>query len=178
MQNEHDIEIETPAEATEATQPNDADLVALLQEKAELEKSLAEAEQRALYIQADFQNYRRRRDEEFKDLQKYSNGEFIKGLLPVLDNFERALAAAEQSRNFDALIGGINGTLKQLQAALQKAGVTQIEAVGKEFDPKFHEAIGEMESDTYPANTVAEEVQRGYLLHERVLRPTLVRVTG
>ena len=108
--------------------------------------------------------------------QKYATGEFIKNLLPVLDNFERALKAAEQTQNYDALIGGVNGTLKQLLSALQKAGITPIEAVGQEFDPNYHEAIGHTESDEFPANTVAEELQRGYIMHDRVLRPTLVKV--
>jgi molecular chaperone GrpE len=107
---------------------------------------------------------------------KYANSELIKSLLPVVDNFERAIQAAEQTRNFDALIGGISGTMKQIQAFLQKAGVTPIEATGKEFDPNFHEAIGHVEGSGLPANTVAEEVQRGYLMHDRVLRPSLVKV--
>jgi molecular chaperone GrpE len=160
-----------------SSNPSDADLISLLQENLELTKKLEDAQRSELYVQAEYQNYRRRSEERFTEQQKYNNAEFIKALLPVLDNFERAMAAAEQSRNFDALIGGINGTLKQLQAALQKAGVTPIEAVGKEFDPKFHEAIGNVESEEHPSNTVAEEVQRGYVLHDRVLRPTLVRVT-
>ena len=108
---------------------------------------------------------------------KHATSDFIKNLLPVLDNFERALKAAEQTKNYDALVGGVNGTLKQLTSALQKAGVTPIEAVGKEFDPNYHEAIGHAESSEHPANTVAEEVQRGYLMHDRVLRPTLVKVS-
>ena len=176
-------EVLDPERAPDAS-PHHADLISLLQENLALTKKLEEAApkleeaQRAeLYVQAEYQNYRRRSEERFMEQQKYNNAEFIKALLPVLYNFERAMTAAEQSRNFDALIGGINGTLKQLQAALQKAGVTPIEAVGKEFDPKYHEAIGNVESDEYPSNTVAEEVQRGYILHDRVLRPTLVRVT-
>jgi molecular chaperone GrpE len=199
MQNEHNLNEETPVvELPEHERPplepshvperldpepagetplHAADLISLLQENLELTKKLEDAQRSELYIQAEYQNYRRRSEERFTEQQKYNNAEFIKALLPVLDNFERAMAAAEQSRNFDALIGGINGTLKQLQTALQKAGVTPIEAVGKEFDPKFHEAIGNAESEEYPTNTVAEEVQRGYVLHDRVLRPTLVRVT-
>jgi molecular chaperone GrpE len=156
---------------------NSAELVSLLQENLDLTRKLEEAQRSELYAQAEYQNYRRRSEERFIDQQKYNNAEFIKALLPVLDNFERALASAEQSQNFEALISGVKGTLKQLQAAIQKAGVTPIEAVGKEFDPKYHEAIGNTESDEYPSNTVAEEVQRGYILHDRVLRPTLVRVT-
>ena len=167
-----------PAEPARAgAEDGSASAVAELQQKLqEAEKRAEDAEKSLRYQLAEFQNYRRRRDEEAKELQKFSNGELVRGLLPVVDNFERALAAAEQTRNFDALIGGVAGTLKQMQAFLQKAGVTPIEAIGKEFDPNFHEAIGHTESDA-PANTVTEEVQRGYLMHERVLRPTLVRVS-
>lgn len=164
--------------------PHAADLISLLQENLALTKKLEEAAKKLeeaqrgeVYVQAEYQNYRRRSEERFTEQQKYNNAEFIKALLPVLDNFERAMTAAEQSQNFEALIGGVKGTLKQLQSALQKVGVTPIEAVGKEFDPKFHEAIGHAESEEYPSNTVVEEVQRGYILHDRVLRPTLVRVT-
>ena len=167
------LEPETAAE----TGPNPADVIALLQENLDLTKKLEEAQRNELYVQAEYQNYRRRSEERNMKQQKYNTAEFIKALLPVLDNLERAMAAAETSQNIDALIGGVKGTLKQLQTALQKEGVTPIEAVGKEFDPKFHEAIGNTESEEYPSNTVAEEVQRGYLLHDQILRPTLVRVT-
>jgi molecular chaperone GrpE len=178
---------EAPAEAgnneTETrsgTQPlsdgASAYITALQAEMEELRAQKEEAERRLVYMQAEFQNYRRRKEEENAGLVKFANSELIRSLLPILDNFERALQAAEQTRNFDALIGGVSGTLKQLQSFLQKAGVTPIEAVGKEFDPNFHEAIGHLEESGLPANTVAEEVQRGYILNDRVLRPALVRV--
>ncbi len=182
-------EILDPEPATDesphtAGSPHAADLISLLQENFELTKKLEEAVKKAedaqrseLLAQADYQNFRKRSDERAIEMQKYNTAEFIKALIPAVDNFERAIMVAEQNQSFDALIGGVKGTLKQLQTALQKAGVTPIEALGKEFDPKFHEAIGHAESDEYPSNTVAEEVQRGYILHDRVLRPTLVRVT-
>lgn len=151
-------------------------IVALQAEIEELRANKEEAEKRVLYTQAEFQNYRRRKEEEIIGLSKFANAELIKSLLPVLDNFERALQAAEQTRNFDALIGGVSGTMKQLQTLLQKAGATPIEAVGQEFDPNYHEAIGRVEGNGQPSNTVAEEVQKGYLMHDRVLRPSLVRV--
>jgi molecular chaperone GrpE len=151
-------------------------ITALQAELSEARAQVEDLEKRLLYAQAEFQNFRRRKEEEFKDLQKFANSELIRSLLPIMDNFDRALNAAEQTRNFDALVSGVSGTRKQLQAALQKVGVTPIEAVGKEFDPNFHEAIGHMETDDYPPNTVAEEIQRGYLIHDRVLRPTLVKV--
>jgi molecular chaperone GrpE len=151
-------------------------ITALQADLEEERRRREEAEKRLTYLQAEFQNFRRRKDEEYAALQKFGNSELLKNLLPILDNFERALAAAEQTKNFDALVGGVSGTLKQLQAFLKKAGVTPIEALGKEFDPNFHEAIGHTDSGEYPPNTVAEEVQRGYVMHDRVLRPSLVKV--
>ncbi len=154
----------------------EATITALQAENEELRTRAADAEKRLIYAQAEFQNAKRRMEEEIQNRQRYATGEFVKNLLPVLDNFERALKAAEQTQNYDALISGVNGTLKQLLSALQKAGITPIEAVGQEFDPNYHEAIGHTESAEFPANTVAEELQRGYIMHDRVLRPTLVKV--
>ena len=151
-------------------------VTALQAENEELKTRAEEAEKRLIYAQAEFQNVTRRNMEQTRNEQKYANSEFIKNLLPVLDNFERALKAAEQTKNYDAIIGGVNGTLKQLMSALQKAGVTPIEAIGQEFDPSYHEAIGHTESAEFPANTVAEELQKGYIMHDRVLRPALVKV--
>jgi molecular chaperone GrpE len=153
------------------------DYVAALQaEMEELRARAEEAERKLAYMQAEFQTYRRRRDEQQSDLMKFSNSELLKSLLPIVDNFERAIKAAEQTQNLEALLGGVHGTLKQIHSFLEKYGATPIEAVGKEFDPNFHEAIGPAESETYPVNTVAEEVQRGYVMHGRVLRPALVKV--
>ena len=154
------------------------DYITALQADLEDARTKAEdADKRVLYVQAEFQNYRRRKEEEFREIQRFANGELLLGVLPIVDSFERALAAAEQTRNIEALLTGLSGTLKQLQSFLQKAGVKPIDALGKEFDPKYHEAIGHTESDEYPPHTVAEEVQRGYLMQDRVLRPALVKVT-
>ena len=152
--------------------------MALQSEVEDLKAKLEKAEKDNLYLQAEFQNYRRRKEDEFKSQQKYLSENLLKEILPAVDNFERALLAAEQSQSFDKLISGVNGTLKQLHTLLLKAGVAPIEAVGKEFDPNFHEAIGHVDDSVHPANTVAEEVQRGYLLHDRVLRPALVKVAS
>jgi molecular chaperone GrpE len=175
---------ETPEPVMDAGEPELPDdgesayIVALQAELDDARHQIEDAEKRLKYLQAEFQNFRRRKEEEQKDLQKFSNSELIRELLPVIDNFERALTAADRTKNFDALVAGVSGTLKQLQTFLQKAGVKSIEAVGKEFDPNFHEAIGHSDDAELPANTVAEEVQRGYTMHDRVLRPTLVKVSG
>lgn len=149
----------------------------LLAELTELRAQKEDFEKRFLYLQAEFQNYRRRITEEKAALDKFAGEKIIKEMLPIVDNFERGLAAAKATSNFDALIGGVAGVMKQMEALLQKSGVIPIEAVGKEFDPKMHEAIGVADESDLPANTVVEELQRGYLLHERVLRPSLVKVS-
>ena len=153
-------------------------VTALQAELEDAKSKLDKADKEHLYLQAEFQNYRRRKEDEFKSQQKFLSENLLREMLPIVDNFERALQAAEQNQSFEKLIGGVNGTLKQLNTLLSKAGVVPIEAVGKEFDPNFHEAIGHTEDSEYPANTVAEEVQRGYVMHERVLRPALVKVAG
>jgi molecular chaperone GrpE len=127
---------------------------------------------------ADFQNFRRRKEEERGADRQFANRELIIGLLPVLDNFERALAAAETSQSYDALIDGVRLTLKQLLGFLAKNGVVPIDAVGKEFDPNFHEAVMRVEESGQPENTVVEELQKGYAMNDRVLRPSMVKVSG
>lgn len=144
----------------------------------EAQERIAELEKGLLYLQADFHNYRRRKEEEFVAQQKYNAAQLLKDLLPILDNFERALQAAEQSQSFEKLIAGVQGTQKQLSAFLSKAGVSPIDSLGKEFDPTFHEAIGRSADSDAPENTVAEELQKGYMLHDRVLRPAMVKVAG
>src|SRR5579859_7605713 len=182
VSSEHEAEsAETSPELAQAADDLDegakAYITALQAEVEDLRSRIEDMEKRLIYSQAEFQNISKRREEQYRGDMRYANSELIKSLLPVLDNFERALKAAEQTRNYDALIGGVSGTLKQLLAALEKAGVRPIEALGKEFDPVYHEAIGHTEESDLPANTVAEEVQRGYFMHDRVLRPALVKVS-
>lgn len=143
---------------------------------AELEKQVEDEKNAHLRALADYQNYRRRSDEQRREAQQFANRELVLGLLPALDNFERALTAAEKNQSYDALIGGVSLTMRQIQDYLAKNGVEPIEAVGKEFDPNFHEAVMRVEDSVHPENTVVEEVQKGYTMHNRVLRPTMVKV--
>ncbi len=169
----HDVNASSMQDATGSS----AYITALQAELSEAQANAEESEKRSMYLQAEFLNFKRRKEEQDKDLQKFSNREIVLGLLPVIDNFERALQAAEQTKSYEGLIGGVNGTLKQFNAFLQKAGVTPIEAVGKEFDPNYHEAIGHTDSSGLPANTFAEEVQRGYVMNDSVQLPSLVKVS-
>lgn len=155
-----------------------ADFAAL---QAELNKAnaRAEAEREAhLRARADFQNYKRRTEEERDSLRIFVAEEILKKLLPVVDNFERALSAAADTKDFDKLIGGVNATYRQMQEFLAREGVTPIDALYQPFDPNIHNAVLREETDEHPENTVVEELQKGYTLGGRPLRPTMVKVAA
>ncbi len=125
---------------------------------------------------ADFQNFRRRKEEERSADRQFANRELVLAMLPALDNFERALTASQKTQSYDALIDGVKLTLRQLNDFLTKNGVKLIESVGAEFNPNLHEAVMRVEDSDQPENTVVEELQKGYTMHDRVLRPSMVKV--
>ncbi|MCX6380867.1 MAG: nucleotide exchange factor GrpE [Armatimonadetes bacterium] len=168
----------TPDEAVKEEQEENSAAEMTVDPIAEAQARIAELEKSLVYLQSDFHNYRRRKEEDFIAQQKYIAGQLLKDLLPILDNFERALQFAEQTQSFEKLVSGVQGTQKQLATFLTKAGITPIEALGQEFDPTYHEAIGHTADSDQPENTITEELQKGYLLHGRVLRPTVVKVAG
>ena len=143
---------------------------------ADLEAALAERSDEYLRAVAEQRNIRRRSDEHRLEQVQYANREFALALLPALDDFDRALAAADKNQSFEALIEGILMTQRKLQISLEKAGVQAIDVVGKEFDPNFHDAVMTDNSGENPENSVVEELQRGYTMHGRVLRPSMVKV--
>ena len=125
---------------------------------------------------ADLDNYRRRVQREMEEDRKYAAMPMLKSLLPAFDGFDRALQAASISKNTDELITGIQLTVKQLETALNGFGAKSIPAVGLPFDPNMHEAISQMHSAEHPPMTVLHDVERGYMLHDRVVRPSKVIV--
>ncbi len=139
------------------------------------QQELEEALQRYLRLAADFDNFRRRTRQEMEDIRKTAAAGLIGELLPVLDNFERALATA-RSLFPENVVTGIEMIYRQLWHVLAQSGVQPLEAVGKPFDPAFHEAFEQVETDDTPEGTVIEEVRKGYLLHDKVSRPALVKV--
>ncbi|GIV20433.1 MAG: hypothetical protein KatS3mg023_2184 [Armatimonadota bacterium] len=154
----------------------EARLRALEEENALLKQQLAEKHNSLLRTMADFDNFRRRTRQEMEEIRRIALEEFLRSLLRVMDNFERALQAAQESRSFEKLLEGVQLTYRQLQSLLREAGVQPIEAVGKPFDPNFHEAVQRVESPEHPDETVLEEVERGYMIQSRVLRPSRVKV--
>lgn len=146
---------------------------ATVPEAAEPTLEVAELRDRHLRLLADFDNFRKRAERELEDRTRYMLAEPIRELLPVLDNLERALAA--QGAEGD-LLRGVEMIARQFLDVLRRFGVEPIPAVGAPFDPRRHEAVMSVESTDVAEPTVVEELQRGYVLRDRLLRPALVRV--
>ncbi len=129
-----------------------------------------------LRSQAEMENMKKRFLKDKQELIKYGNETLTKQLLPVADNLEKALAHAQDNTAFEALREGVDLTLKGLMNVLEKAGVEEIKAVGAAFDPNFHEAVSEQQDDRAEPGTVLMELQKGYLLNQRLIRPAMVIV--
>jgi molecular chaperone GrpE len=128
---------------------------------------------RLLRTAAEFDNYRKRMDRERRDLAEYTAGEVMKELLPIIDNLERALQAAASD---DPLRKGVELIHRQMLDMLRKRGVTPIETLGADFDPNFHQAVIHEESADHREGEVMEELQRGYVVGDKLLRPAMVKV--
>lgn len=148
---------------------------------AELEKLRAENEeyqQRLLRAQADFDNFRRRTVKEKEELGKYASAKLITELLPVIDNFERALNTTGDLSDAASYVKGVEMIFRQLEGVLKAEGLTAMEAEGQPFNPEFHQAIMQVESEEHEEGIVVEVVQKGYMLKDKVLRPAMVKVSG
>lgn len=129
-----------------------------------------------LRLMAEFENYKKRQVRDRKEFSRFANENIITDTLPALDNFERAIAHCERSKDLDALLDGIKMIFKQMKAILGKHGVRAVQSVGKNFDPTKHQAVQMRETDDVDPNMVVEEFQKGYFLHERLIRPAMVVV--
>lgn len=169
-----EIPAEAAADETEATDP-------LFELQNEVAAAKAEAGKNwDLYLRerADLENARKRHLREKEEAIRFANDRLLKEMIPVLDNLERAVEHAEQdsSGNHKGLLEGVGMTMTQFRKVLGDFGVKPIKAVGEAFDPNLHQAMGQMESAEQAPNTVVTEFQKGYLLHDRLLRPSLVMV--
>lgn len=156
-----------------ATAETQEDLKARLQE---MEKKAAENYDKYLRAVAELENYKKRTAREKADAIKYGNEILLRDILPVVDSMDRAMEHACKSEEFDAFREGLKMLQQQLLGCLQKHGVEQIEAVGKDFDPNVHEAMLQVESGEHADSKVVGEFEKGYLLNGRLLRPSKVSV--
>lgn len=167
---EKDEAIENEAEETSENVEE-----AVSDEKAELEKKLSDVNDKYMRTLAEYDNYRKRTIKEKESIYPEAKAVVIEKILPVLDNFERALDAAE---NKDSFYDGICAIKKQLDDVFSNLGVEEIAAVGEEFNPEFHNAVMHIEDENFGENTVCEEFQKGYRIGDRVVRHSMVKVAN
>jgi molecular chaperone GrpE len=143
----------------------------------DLECKIQEKEQRLLRLQADFDNYKKRVLKEKNDIYKYAAEELVNALLPVVDNFERALDSLKgNEESNDGYIQGVEMVFQQFTQVLKKEGVEEIPALGETFDPNVHHAVAQENKKDYEDNTIIDVLQKGYKLKDKVIRPSMVRV--
>jgi len=173
-----DIQKQAPLEG----EPGDVapeDIVPLTPEE-KIEKAEAEAKEaynRFLRASAELENYKKRTQKEMADFRKYANASLVKELLGVVDNLERAIESSNGSNEEGQLSEGLDLTLKELLKIFKEFHACPIEALGKPFDPCYHQAMMQQETTDQPENIVLNELQKGYMIHDRLLRPAMVVVS-
>jgi len=144
----------------------------------DLERQLAEQKDRMLRAMAEADNMRRRAQRDAEDRVRYANESLVRELIPILDNFDRAIASARAAGGADTVLAGVELIQRELLRVLERAGVSRYSAIGQPFDPTRHEAIARVVSVDAAPDTVVSETAPGYALHGRVVRPAMVAVAG
>ena len=155
----------------------DVSVEELKKELAQKEQELNEMKEKVLRLAAELENFKRRIQKEKEDHMRYALETFARELLPFLDNLERAISAAKETKDIDKLLEGLDLTLSGYFKTLEKFGLKPFVALGERFDPNIHEALGVEENGEVDENTVVKELLKGYKLHDRVLRPAMVVVS-
>jgi molecular chaperone GrpE len=164
------------ANAAAGAAGNPIDVTILDAELEAANRKAEEAHEAFLRARGYYANYNRRVEDERESLRQFVSSDLLARLLPIVDNFERALAAAAQTTDYEKLVTGVNAVYRQIQEFLAREGVAPIDALFQPFDPNVHNAVLREETTEHPENTVVEELQKGYTLNGKVLRPTMVKV--
>lgn len=172
-QKEEKLESDEKRDTVHLKSSSKKELMARLEE---VEKEASGNYDRYLRAVAELENYKKRAARDRQDFVKYANENVIRDILPTVDSMERALAQATESEDFEAFVDGLRMIRDTFLSVLGKHGATKIDAVGREFDPNFHEALMQIEGDKDQHNKVAEEFETGYLLNGRLLRPAKVSI--
>lgn len=165
-----DLENESSAEV-------DKDLSELYEQVQKAADERDQIKEQLLRTMADFQNFRKRMMDEKRQIEERANEKFVLQLLPVLDNFERGLAVMEKGGSVESLVDGVKAIDRQLKVVLEGQKVVRVPSVGQPFDPEVHEALATVESAEHEDGTVLDEIESGYKLGDRVIRPARVRVS-
>ncbi len=171
-----------PMTTAEATEPNlslektaeERLAEELLQHKEEAQKNY----DNYLRALAEVENTRKRGIRDREEYIKYANVGMVKKILPIIDDLQRAIEAAHSTKDIEGMLKGVEMIAERLNEALKAEGVTAIDSVGQPFDPQYHEALTVEASENHPLNTVIEQFQTGYVMHDRVIRPSLVKVSS
>ncbi|MBM7569612.1 nucleotide exchange factor GrpE [Aquibacillus albus] len=169
------VEEDENSDAKQEASSRDSDLE-VEKEKEALIKEKEELYQRLLRVQAEYDNFRKRTQREKESDLKYKSQSIVTELLPVVDNFERALNVELKDESANSFVEGMEMVYRQLTDTLKKEGVEEIKTEGEQFDPHLHQAVMQVEDDQYDSNVIVEELQKGYKLKDRVIRPAMVKV--
>ncbi len=168
---------ESPAEKEKPEKKSSKKDKADNKEIIELKEQISSEKDRVLRLSAEFENFQKRKQRELDEFKKFANETIFKQLLPVVDNLERAIDSTKVNSDQKALLKGVELTHKEIVKLLETFSVKPVEAEDKIFDPNFHQAVTQEESDQVPANSVTKVLQKGYLLHDRLIRPAMVIVS-
>ncbi|WP_246281069.1 nucleotide exchange factor GrpE [Saccharibacillus qingshengii] len=172
---------ETAGNPAEDAQAEAGEVISVEELQERVQALTAQSEeymQRLARSQADFDNFRKRTIREKEELGKYASSKLISELVPVIDNFSRALDTTPEGENAESFVKGVKMIYRQFENVLQAEGLTAMETVGQPFNPEFHQAVMTVESDEFEEGIVVEELQKGYMLKDKVLRPAMVKVSG
>jgi molecular chaperone GrpE len=179
-----DVSQEEPDAKDEEKEPEAKEKSLAKMTKPELLEKIEELQEESkknfdLYLrsQADIENIKKRNKKDKEDWIRYSNETLIKEMLPVIDNLEKAISHAQNENSFDALKEGVKLTLKGFMDTLTKSGLEEVKAQGEPFDPSYHQAVSQQEDNNVEVGIILEELQRGYTLNERLIRPAMVVVS-
>ncbi len=168
--NEAEPEVNEEVETLEEAQQEE------VTKEAEAEAKMAQMKDQLLRTMAEFDNYRKRTTKEKEQIFNRGMSYVVEAILPVIDNFERALSAAKDRD--DNFVKGVEMTYNQMLSALKNLGVEQMDSLGQTFDPHFHDAMQHVEDEQYGENEIVEVFQKGYMLNDQVIRPSLVKVAN
>ena len=159
--------------------PKPVDPLKEMEEKVEsLKKEAVENHDRLLRMAAEFENYKKRATREMNDFRKFANESFAKAMLPVVDSMDLAVESSSNDKHVsNSMVEGVNMTLKEILKIFEQFGVKRFESIGNTFDPNLHQAVMQEETDAFPENTVSKELQKGFMIHDRLLRPAMVVVS-
>lgn len=171
-----DAEAEIVDDGSEATGSEETEEIVEVDEAEQLRQQLEEQQNKYLRLLADYDNFKRRSVKEREAAEKFRSQSLLSDLLPVLDNFERALAVQAKGDEAVSLMKGVQMVHSSLLEAVKREGLEEVKALGEPFDPHFHQAVMQEKDDSAEPGTVLQELQKGYALKGRILRPAMVKV--